>query len=204
MSEALRIVLATSNQGKLREISALLQPYSVDVVAQDDMGVEGPEETGLTYVENALLKARHAARSTGLGAIADDSGISVDALMGGPGIYSARYDGPEATYESNCVKLLAALDGVAKDERGAQFICSMVFLRHADDPCPVISEGVWAGEIAIEPQGEGGFGYDPVFIPSGLTKSAAELDPAEKNRQSHRGAALGGLLSGLKSCGIIS
>jgi XTP/dITP diphosphohydrolase len=183
-----RIVVATGNPGKLTEIRAILEEFRVEVIAQGELGVGDVEETGLTFVENALLKARNAAAATGGPAIADDSGLEVDALGGAPGIRSARYAGEPADDAANIDKLLGALE--AEEDRAAAFRCVMVFLRHAEDPAPVIAEGVWRGRILTERQGEGGFGYDPVFFDPALGRSAAELAPAEKNRVSHRARAL--------------
>lgn len=183
-----RIVVATGNPGKLTEIRAILEEFRVEVIAQGELGVDDVEETGLTFVENALLKARNAAAATGGPAIADDSGLEVDALGGAPGIRSARYAGEPADDAANIDKLLGALEG--EQNRAAAFRCVMVFLRHADDPAPVIAEGAWRGRILAERRGEGGFGYDPVFFDPALGRSAAELAPAEKNRVSHRARAL--------------
>jgi len=184
------IVLASNNAGKVREINQLLAPAGISVRPQSELGIDEAEETGLSFVENAILKARHAARASGLAAIADDSGLEVDALDGAPGIYSARYAGPGADDRTNCDKLLAALDGVPEAERGARFQCVMVYLRHALDPTPLICQGTWEGRILHAPRGANGFGYDPVFLVPGLDRSAAELDADTKNRLSHRGQAL--------------
>jgi len=184
------IVLASNNAGKVREINQLLGPAGISVRPQSELGIDEAEETGLSFVENAILKARHAARASGLAAIADDSGLEVDALDGAPGIYSARYAGPGADDRTNCDKLLAALDGVPEAERGARFQCVMVYLRHALDPTPLICQGTWEGRILHAPRGANGFGYDPVFLVPGLDRSAAELDAETKNRLSHRGQAL--------------
>ena len=184
------IVLASNNAGKVREINQLLAPAGISVRPQSELGIDEAEETGLSFVENAILKARHAARATGLAAIADDSGLEVDALDGAPGIYSARYAGPGADDRANCDKLLAALDGVPEAERSARFQCVMVYLRHALDPTPLICQGTWEGRILHAPRGANGFGYDPVFLVPGLDRSAAELDAETKNRLSHRGQAL--------------
>ena len=184
------IVLASNNAGKVREINQLLAPAGISVRPQSELGIDEAEETGLSFVENAILKARHAARASGLAAIADDSGLEVDALDGAPGIYSARYAGPGADDRANCDKLLAALDGVPEAERGARFQCVMVYLRHALDPTPLICQGTWEGRILHAPRGANGFGYDPVFLVPGLDRSAAELDADTKNRLSHRGQAL--------------
>lgn len=183
-----RIVVATGNPGKLAEIRAILNEFRVEVIAQGELGIGDVEETGLTFVENALLKARNAAAATGGPAIADDSGLEVDALGGVPGIRSARYAGEPADDDANIDKLLAAM--ADEQDRGAAFRCVMVFLRHAEDPAPVIAEGVWRGHILTARRGEGGFGYDPVFFDPELGRSAAELAPEEKNRISHRARAL--------------
>jgi XTP/dITP diphosphohydrolase len=185
-----RIVLASNNAGKVREINQLLSGGKLRVVPQSEFGVTAAEETGLTFVENAILKARHAARFSGLPAIADDSGIEVDALRGAPGIYSARFAGPDASDEDNVNKLLAELAGVSDPERTARFQCLMVYMRHAEDPTPLICQGTWEGTILREPRGENGFGYDPVFLVPERDLSAAELDPDTKNGLSHRGKAL--------------
>ena len=193
----MKFVLASSNPGKLAEMSALLDPAGLHVVAQDAFGVEPPEETGLTFVENALIKARAACAATGLPALADDSGIVVDALEGAPGIRSARYAGPGASDVDNVARLLEALEGVAAPERGAAFVCVIACLRRARDPHPIVCEGVWGGRILDAPRGRGGFGYDPVFFVEALGRSAAELSCAEKNAVSHRGQALARLLERL-------
>lgn len=188
----IRIVLATSNPGKLKELSEITQDLPVTFISQDTLGVEPPEETGLTFIENAILKARYAAQITGLPALADDSGLEVDALNGAPGIYSARYAGIGQTGSAHITKLLDALHDVPPAKRHARFRSVLVFMRHPLDPAPLIAEGVWEGHILEAPQGQGGFGYDPVFMPKGEQdgRSAAELSAPEKNRQSHRGQAL--------------
>ena len=193
----MEVVLASSNPGKLAELRARLEPAGLRVVAQDASGVEPPEETGLTFVENALIKARAACAATGLPALADDSGIVVDALEGAPGVRSARYAGPGASDEDNVARLLEALRGVAPAEHGAAFVCAIVWLRHARDPCPIVCEGVWEGRVLDAPRGDGGFGYDPVFFLDALGRTAAELSFAEKNAVSHRGQALAQLLKRL-------
>jgi XTP/dITP diphosphohydrolase len=192
-----RIVLASNNAGKVREINQLLSGGRMGVVPQSEFGVTEADETGLTFVENAILKARHASRFSGLPAIADDSGIEVDALRGAPGIYSARFAGPGASDEDNVNKLLAELAGVSDTERTARFQCLMVYMRHAEDPTPLICQGTWEGRILREPRGENGFGYDPVFLVPERDLSAAELDPDTKNRLSHRGQALRKLATAL-------
>lgn len=186
----MKVVLASSNPGKLREFAQLLAGSGMEVVPQGDFGVPQAQETGLSFVENAILKARNAAAHTGLPALADDSGIEVDALNGAPGIYSARYAGEGAGDAANNAKLLEALKDVDEAGRGARFHSVIVYLRHAEDPSPVIAEGVWEGRILRAPRGEGGFGYDPLFLVPALGKSAAELSKEEKNRLSHRGQAL--------------
>jgi XTP/dITP diphosphohydrolase len=191
------VVLASGNRGKLAEFGAMLAALDLDVVPQARFGVTDAEETGLTFVENALIKARHAARATGLAALADDSGLCVDALAGAPGLYSARYAGRHGDDAANNARLLAELANVADERRGAYFYCCLVLLRHAEDPSPLIAEGRWYGRVLHAPRGAGGFGYDPLFLPEGQTVSAAELDEADKNRLSHRGLALQALLQRL-------
>jgi XTP/dITP diphosphohydrolase len=192
-----RIVLASNNKGKVREINQLLAQQRIEVVPQADFGIEDAEETGLSFVENAIIKARNAARHSGLPAIADDSGIEVDALNGAPGIYSARYAGEGASDEENLLKLLQALHDTPEQERSARFQCLMVYLRHAEDPTPIICQGTWEGRILFEPRGDNGFGYDPVFYVPTHDRSAAELDAETKNGLSHRGQALRKLLEAL-------
>ncbi len=186
----LRLVLATGNPGKVRELTPWLAPLGVELVAQGALGVTSAAEEAPTYVENALLKARHAARATGLPALADDSGLEVDALGGAPGVRSARYAGPGATDEANNRRLLKALAGVPETRRSARFRCLLVFLPRPDHPAPLICEGVWEGRVLEAPRGTGGFGYDPLFLDPELGRSAAELTPEEKARRSHRGQAL--------------
>jgi XTP/dITP diphosphohydrolase len=185
-----RIVLASSNPGKLAEFNALLAGSDIEVVAQDSLDIGDVEETGLTFVENALLKARHAAQLSGLPALADDSGLCVQALDGAPGLYSARYAGRHGNNVANNAKLLRELDGLPAERRDAFFICALVLLHRANDPTPLIVEGRWHGRVLDAPRGTQGFGYDPLFLPHGQTLSAAELDPSVKNRLSHRGQAL--------------
>lgn len=185
-----RLVLASGNPGKLAELRALLADAGVELVAQSDLGVDDAEETGLSFVENALLKARHAARATGLPALADDSGLCVDALGGAPGLYSARYAGGHGDSAANNAKLLRELEGLQPERRGAHFHAVIVLLRHPEDPQPLVAEGVWPGSILDAPRGEGGFGYDPLFLDPEHGHSAAEMEPALKNRISHRGRAL--------------
>jgi XTP/dITP diphosphohydrolase len=186
----MRLVLASGNAGKVVELEQLLAGTGVQLVPQTTLGVTDADETGLTFVENALIKARHAARATGLAALADDSGICVDALGGAPGLYAARYAGTHGDSAANNAKLLRELDGVPMDKRTAYFIAVLVVLRHADDPAPLIAEGRWHGRILDAPRGFGGFGYDPLFLPDGHDLGAAEIEPALKNRLSHRGQAL--------------
>ncbi len=193
-----QVVLASNNAGKVRELGAMLETLALEVIPQREAGVsEEVEETGLTFVENALLKARHAARISGLPAIADDSGIEVDALHGAPGIYSARFAGPGATDAANNQKLLQDLAQVPEAERTARYQCVLVYLRHAEDPVPLICQGSWEGVILTEPRGDGGFGYDPLFYVPSHACAAAELAAEEKNRISHRALALRQLLAQL-------
>lgn len=192
-----KIVLASGNKGKVREFNEMLGGLQFDVLPQGEFAVPEIEETGLTFVENALLKARNASMHTGLPALADDSGLEVDALQGAPGIYSARYSGPGSTDAKNVDKLLQALAHVPEAERTARFQCIIVYLRHPSDPTPVIAQGSWEGRIAFARSGSGGFGYDPVFLVPELGRSVAELGAEEKNRMSHRGQALRRLLDSL-------
>jgi XTP/dITP diphosphohydrolase len=192
-----RIVLASNNPGKVREFNQLLSDTELEVVPQSVFSVPEIEETGLTFVENAILKARNAAQHTGLPAIADDSGLEVDALGGAPGIYSARYAGAGASDLDNLEKLLTSLQGVDDDRRSARFQCLMVYMRHAQDPTPRIFQGTWEGRILREPRGGGGFGYDPVFLVPEMNRASAELPPDVKNRLSHRGQAILQLVASL-------
>jgi len=185
-----RLVVASSNRGKLAEIREVLAGLQLDLVAQTELGIADADETAATFIENALLKARHAARHSGLAALGDDSGICVDALGGAPGLYSARYAGAHGDAAANIAKLLYALRDVPELARTAHFHCVIVLLRGADDPAPLIAEGRWDGRILQAPRGDGGFGYDPVFFDPLLGRGAAELDAAVKNRVSHRGKAL--------------
>jgi XTP/dITP diphosphohydrolase len=187
---AARLVVASANPGKLREFRALLADMPFEVVSQTALGVAAPEETGASFLENALLKARHAALATGAAVVADDSGLEVDALGGAPGIYSARYAGPGADDAANNAKLLAELSGIAPEMRSARYRCVLVFLPAGSVPTPTVAEGVWEGRIALEARGRGGFGYDPYFWLPSLGCSAAELDAGDKNRLSHRGQAM--------------
>ena len=185
----MKLVLASGNAGKLAELRALLGE-GFDLHAQSEFGIADAEETGLSFVENAILKARHAARASGLPALADDSGLCVDALRGAPGLYSARYAGVHGDHAANIDKLLRELEQVGNAERGARFVCVLALVRHADDPLPLLAQGVWEGRILRERAGSGGFGYDPVFFSPAHGCSAAELAPDVKNRDSHRGHAL--------------
>ncbi|OHE83463.1 MAG: non-canonical purine NTP pyrophosphatase, RdgB/HAM1 family [Lysobacterales bacterium RIFOXYD1_FULL_69_11] len=194
-----RIVVASGNAGKLAEFNRLLSDAGLEFVSQRELGVDDIEETGLTFVENALLKARHAARVTGLPALADDSGLCVDALDGAPGLYSARYAGTHGDAAANIAKLLRALKGLEDPRRGAYFHCTLALLRHPDDPRPLVAEGEWRGRILHAPRGDGGFGYDPVFLDTATGLTAAELEPATKNRISHRGLALAKLRDAISS-----
>ncbi|WP_238081511.1 MULTISPECIES: RdgB/HAM1 family non-canonical purine NTP pyrophosphatase [Pseudescherichia] len=194
-----KVVLATGNAGKVRELASLLNDFGLDVVAQTELGVESADETGLTFIENAIIKARHAAQVTGLPAIADDSGLAVDALGGAPGIYSARFAGADASNQQNLEKLLVELQDVPDGERHAQFHCVLVYMRHADDPTPLVCHGSWQGTIARAPAGSGGFGYDPIFVVPEAGKTAAELSADEKRAVSHRGQALKLLLEALRN-----
>jgi len=193
------IVLASSNPGKVREINQLLATLDLHAQPQSEFGVVDAEETGLTFVENAILKARNAAQHTGLPAIADDSGIEVDALNGAPGIYSARFAGDNASDQANLEKLLADLDGVPETQRSARFQCLMVYMRHASDPTPLICQGTWEGRILPVARGDNGFGYDPVFYVPTHDCSSAELPADIKNALSHRGQALRQLVTALEN-----
>lgn len=192
-----KIVLASGNQGKVREFNQLFAKLDIEVVPQTEFGVPEAEETGLTFVENAIIKARNAAAHTGLPAIADDSGLEVDALKGAPGIYSARYAGPGATDEANWKKLLQEMEGVAEADRSARFQCLLVLMEHDKDPTPIICQGTWEGRITTAAQGDNGFGYDPVFFVPEHNCTSAELSPEQKNALSHRGQALQKLLKAM-------
>ena len=185
-----QIVLATGNPGKVREMGEILAPFGLEIVPQSRFQVPEAEETGLTFVENAIIKARNAAAHTGLPAIADDSGLEVDALKGAPGIYSSRYAGTDASDGENLEKLLADLGDLPEAQRTARFQCLMVYMSHAEDPTPLICQGSWEGRILFEPRGENGFGYDPVFYVPSHDCSSAQLSKEVKNRFSHRGQAL--------------
>ena len=185
-----KIVLASGNKGKLKEFNHILNDLQVEVVPQSNFDVVDAEETGLSFVENAILKARHAAKATGLPALADDSGLEVDALAGAPGIYSARFSGDGATDQTNNALLLDKLSGLAPKQRTARFRCVLVFMRSASDPTPLICQGTWEGTILEQPCGENGFGYDPLFWIPALSKASAQLAPEQKNKLSHRGQAV--------------
>ena len=191
-----KVVLASGNKGKLVELAAILKQKDVQLLPQSEFAVSDADETGLSFVENALIKARHACEATGLPAIADDSGIEVDALNGEPGIYSARYAGSHGTQadKDNNAKLLRELAGVAEADRGARFQCVIAYMRHAKDPMPLICQGTWEGRILFNEEGENGFGYDPLFYVPSHGCSSAKLDAATKNAISHRGQALKQLL----------
>lgn len=193
-----KIVLATGNQGKVREIAGILSEFGFDVVAQSEFNVSEVAETGTTFIENAIIKARHAAKETGLPAIADDSGLEVDFLKGAPGIYSARYSGEGATDKQNIEKLLDAMQGVEVAKRTARFHCVLVLMRHENDPTPLVCHGKWEGQILTEEHGENGFGYDPVFFVPEENCASAELEPSRKKQLSHRGKALASLFEALK------
>lgn len=186
----MKLVLASSNAGKLRELAALLEPLGHELIAQSALGIESPPETGVTFEANALIKARHAARHASLPALADDSGIEVDALGGRPGVHSARYSGEHASDDANLRKMLTELEGVPLRDRTARYRCVIALVREADDPRPLIAAGIWDGLIIDTPRGKGGFGYDPIFMPAGQDRTAAELAAEEKNRVSHRAKAL--------------
>jgi XTP/dITP diphosphohydrolase len=193
-----KVVLASGNAGKVREFAALLAARHIEVLPQSQFGIVTPEETGTTFLDNALLKARHAATESGLPALADDSGIEVDGLQGRPGVRSARYAGEQASDADNTRLLLKELAGVPDEQRTARYRCVLVLVRAPADPYPLIASGVWEGRVLTAPQGAGGFGYDPVFQPAGFAVSAAELPAAQKNLLSHRAQALRALLAALK------
>ncbi|MEX1993128.1 MAG: RdgB/HAM1 family non-canonical purine NTP pyrophosphatase [Steroidobacteraceae bacterium] len=196
-----RVVLATGNAGKLREMQAILAGHSLEVIPQSAFGIEPPVEDGDTFIANALIKARHAAAIAGLPAIADDSGLEVDVLDGGPGLHTARYAGRQADDRANNAKLLAELARVAPPARSARYRCAMVFVRDAADPEPIVAEASWAGFIGIERRGTGGFGYDPLFIVGGGSMTVAEMPEDEKNRVSHRAQALIALAAAMQQAG---
>ena len=191
------LVLASANQGKIVELQQMLGGLGIKIIPQQTLNIEDVEETGQSFVENAILKARNACEKSGLPAVADDSGLEVDFLMGAPGIYSARFAGPDATDQSNIEKLLEQLHDVPLAERSARYQSVIVLMRHAADPTPIICHGSWEGHISFEPKGNGGFGYDPIFVVDGLDCHAAELDKVTKNKISHRGKAIEQLLSQL-------
>lgn len=193
-----RIVLATGNQGKVKEMGEILAPFDLQIVPQSEFDVPEADETGLTFVENAIIKARNAAAHTGLAAIADDSGLEVDFLKGAPGIYSSRFAGPEASSKDNLIKLLADMKDVAEEKRTARFQCVMVYMEHENEPTPLICQGTWEGRILFEQRGENGFGYDPVFYVPTHDCAAAELSKEIKNHLSHRGQALRQLAEAMK------
>ncbi len=195
----MRLVLATANPGKQREFATLLAPRGFELVLQSDLGIASIEETGNSFEDNALLKARHAAASSGLPALADDSGLEVDALGGRPGVWSARLAGPGASDQANNARLLAELADVSVAQRTARYRCVLALMRSATDTHPILAQGSWEGRIGFEPIGAGGFGYDPYFIPAGLNCTVAELSAARKNALSHRGAALRDLIARLGS-----
>ncbi|WP_462152041.1 XTP/dITP diphosphatase [Pseudoalteromonas xiamenensis] len=191
-----QLVLATGNQGKVKELASMLDALNIEVLPQSTFDVPEVAETGTTFVENAIIKARHAAKITGLPAVADDSGLEVDALSGAPGVYSARFAGDDASDADNIAKLLQELGDTPS--RSARFWCVLVFMKHADDPTPVICQASWEGEISLTPNGHGGFGYDPVFYVPSLDCTAADLSKVQKNAISHRGQALKQLAEKLK------
>lgn len=193
-----KIILATGNQGKVREMADLLADFGFDVVAQSEFNVSEVAETGTTFIENAIIKARHAAKQTGLAAIADDSGLEVDYLKGAPGIYSARYAGEDASDQQNLEKLLEAMQGVPEEQRTARFHCVLVLMRHENDPTPIVCHGKWEGRILEQAHGTNGFGYDPVFFVPEDNCASAELDPARKKQLSHRGKALNKLFQAIE------
>lgn len=197
-----KFVLASGNKGKLKEFSEIFAQYDVEVLPQSQFNVEEVPETGTTFVENAIIKARHAAEVTGLAAIADDSGLEVDLLDGQPGIYSARYAGEEASATDNYEKLLEALKE-NQEGRTARFQCILVYMRHAKDPTPIICQASWEGRIGFEVKGVNGHGYDPIFIPNEQQCTAAELSSDEKNRLSHRGKAMSLLIDAMQKQGIL-
>jgi XTP/dITP diphosphohydrolase len=194
-----RVVLASGNSGKLRELASLLAPFGFDLVSQSTLGIETPAETGTTFAENALLKARHAAAITSLPALADDSGIEVDALGGRPGIYSARYAGEGASDQANLRRMLEEMREIPASQRTARYQCVIAFVTTATDRAPILATGTWEGRLISEPRGLGGFGYDPIFVPRAFDRTAAEFDPGEKNSLSHRGQALRALVTELQN-----
>ena len=193
-----KLVLATGNQKKVKELAAMLADMKIQVIPQSEFAVSDADETGTTFVENAIIKARHAARITGLPAVADDSGLEVDLLQGRPGVYSARFAGVGAGDKANIEKLLGELQGAPEYLKSARFWCVLVFMRHADDPTPIICQASWEGHIVTKPQGENGFGYDPVFFVPETACTAAELPAEQKNQLSHRAKALKELIARLQ------
>lgn len=193
-----KVVLATGNKGKVKELQQMLAPFDIEIVPQSEFNVSEVAETGTTFIENAIIKARHAAAETGLPAIADDSGLEVDYLKGAPGIYSARFSGDGATDQTNIDKLLVELDGVPQAQRTARFQCVLVYMTHAQDPTPVICQGSWDGTITQTQHGTNGFGYDPVFMVPEHDCCSAQLSPEQKNKLSHRGKALAQLVASFK------
>jgi len=189
-----KLVLASGNKGKLAEFSQLFADKNIEVIPQNQFDTPEAEETGLSFVENAIIKARNACKHSGLPSLADDSGLEVDALQGAPGIYSARYAGAGASDQDNYLKLLDALKDVPEEQRTARFQCVLVYMRHENDPTPQVFQGSWEGKILVEPEGSEGFGYDPVFSVESQNCAAAELDKADKNAISHRGQAIQELL----------
>lgn len=199
-----RAVLASANPAKLRELAALIAPAGFELISQGALGIEPVPETGATFLENALIKARHAARLARTCALADDSGIEVDALGGRPGVWSARFAGEGASDAANLALLMDELRGVPEAQRGARYRCVIAWVRGADDDAPLITRGTWEGRIALTPRGTGGFGYDPAFVPAGERRTAAELPAEEKNAVSHRGQALRALVAALERGGVYS
>lgn len=193
-----KVLIASNNLGKIREIAAILAELDIVVVGQKELGIPEVEETGVTFIENALIKARHASVHSGLPALADDSGLEVDVLGGRPGVYSARFAGTSATDAENNRHLMGLLKDRGSEALTARFRCVMVYLRHPEDPSPVVGQGVWEGEIILEPRGQGGFGYDPYFWVPQAGCTVAEMGETEKNRMSHRGAALRALTCALR------
>ena len=199
-----QFVLATGNKGKVKELATVFAPFNIALCPQSDFNVSSVEETGLSFIENAIIKARHASKESGLPALADDSGLAVDALGGQPGIYSARFAGEDATDDDNIDKLLTELAQVPSKKRAAQFHCALVFVRHWQDPTPIISQGIWAGEILTSRRGDGGFGYDPVFWVASEQCSAAQLTKEQKSAMSHRGHAVSQLIPQMQSAAIFT
>ena len=197
MSFPEKIVLATGNAGKVKEFASLFEALSIEVIPQSALNVSSVPETGTTFVENAIIKARHAAKETGLPAIADDSGLEVDFLNGAPGIYSSRFSGENATDEKNNQRLLSLLQDVSESERTARFQCLLVYMRHPEDPTPIICQGTWEGLITLAPEGGNGFGYDPLFYIPEFNCTSAQLEKNQKNKVSHRGKAMAQLLERL-------